>query len=458
MDIFFLIVVVTALVLLGFSAGRGTRFAGLQKDAAAAAASGRSEARPAPDAQGRFLALIQVNRFIVLRRTIGFAIASALLEELAQRARASISGATIGRIGRSTIEVSFPAADADTAHELLTELGRTLERRIDVEGIAIDVSLTIGAVPEDGTSSIEELVERTQIACEAARRRHVHIAFYDPAEEAEITSRLALLRDLKSACTDGSFFLCYQPKLDVRTASIPAAEALLRWRHSERGLIPPDIFIPLAEETGEIRAVTQWVIDRALADHRRLAEAGHVLKIDVNISGLLLADADFVDWLLALARGHPDALGLEITETAIISDPETALANLDRLVAAGLHIAIDDYGSGLSSLAYLKQLPAHELKIDKLFVSGLTTSHRDPLLVRSSIDLAHALDMKVTAEGVDNGIALSLLKVMGCDLIQGYFVAAPLTYDELYAFLASDAHVAKLAAPKAPWAMSAKVI
>ena len=223
---------------------------------------------------------------------------------------------------------------------------------------------------------------------------------------------------------------------------IDSVEALIRWKHPDRGIVPPDHFIGLAEETGAIADVTRWVVQKAVADHKLMSAAGQAVPIYVNLSGRLVADAEFTRWLLTQIAELPAGdLGLEITETAIISDPKHALANLQILAEAGAPIAIDDYGAGLSSLAYLKQLPATELKIDRLFVMGLTSSHRDPLLVRSTIDLAHALEMEVTAEGVENGPTLALLRTMGCDLIQGFFIARPMPLEDLQRLLGEGVQV-----------------
>ena len=186
------------------------------------------------------------------------------------------------------------------------------------------------------------------------------------------------------------------------------------------------------------------MLARAVADQAVLAESGHPIEIYVNLSGQLLADPQFAARALATVAGSAAPIGFEITETAVIDDPETAIRHLHAFREAGVRIAIDDYGSGLSSLAYLKQLPAHELKIDRMFVSGLVDSHRDPLLVRSSIDLAHALEMEVTAEGVDNPMSLALLRVMGCDLLQGYLISPPVSLPELLTFLGNDTHLREL--------------
>ena len=257
----------------------------------------------------------------------------------------------------------------------------------------------------------------------------------------------SLADDLEAAIVRNEFFLCHQPKLRARGGQFEAVETLVRWRHPTRGLIGPNDFIGLAEERGEIRRITEWVIRQALVEQRALTACGHTLAFNVNISARVLADRDFADWVLTTIRDAAGPIGFEITETAMIADPEGALRNLHLFADAGIKIAIDDYGAGLSSLAYLKQLPAHELKIDRMFISGLSSSHRDPLLVRSTIDLAHALDMEVTAEGVDSPAALALLKVMGCDVIQGFLIAMPMPLGELRAFLDARADMVPESVP-----------
>ncbi|UAK24472.1 EAL domain-containing protein [Sphingomonas nostoxanthinifaciens] len=249
------------------------------------------------------------------------------------------------------------------------------------------------------------------------------------------TGAAALADGLETAIVRNELFIVHQPKMRARTGEIGEVETLVRWQHPTHGLIGPNDFIGLAEERGEIRRITEWVIRQAIVEQHGLAQCGHTLAFNINISARLLADRDFADWALATVREASGAIGFEITETALIADPEGALRNIHLFADAGIRIAIDDYGAGLSSLAYLKQLPANELKIDRMFVSGLSSSHRDPLLVRSTIDLAHALEMEVTAEGVDSPAALALLKVMGCDIIQGFLIAQPMRLGELRAFL-----------------------
>lgn len=249
------------------------------------------------------------------------------------------------------------------------------------------------------------------------------------------TPQRRLLRDLPTALRNGDIFLVYQPKLHLRSGEVSGVEALVRWNHHTLGAISRKSLIPLAEERGQIRELTTWVLRRALLDQARLAESGHIISIYINVSAILLADADFVRDICTLVGPGTGEIGLEITETALIETSPTALTNLDRIIKLGIPISIDDYGSGLSSLAYLKQLPAKELKIDKMFISGMTLSHRDPLIVRSTIDLAHALGLSVVAEGVESLAALALLKVMGCDYAQGFLISPALPIAELESYL-----------------------
>ena len=201
-------------------------------------------------------------------------------------------------------------------------------------------------------------------------------------------------------------------------------------------MVMPSDFIAAAEEVQRIDGLTIWTIRRALRDQMTLRAAGYDLRIFINISGQLLSDAHFVETVCAIVEANPDAkLGFEVTETPVIRDPECAIANLNRFDAIGVRISIDDYGAGLSSLAYLKQLPARELKIDKLFITQLTSSNRDPLIVRSTIDLAHALEMEVVAEGVETGAQLRRLQRLQCDLAQGFHFSEPVTDAEFDRFL-----------------------
>ncbi|WP_374944534.1 EAL domain-containing protein [Sphingomonas sp.] len=404
----------------------------------------RLETRGAAPARG-FVAVMEIDRFAALRQRIGYALANALIRDLAERLRTTLNGCQLGRVGRTSVEFAFDAASVESAGDTLRRLVAALEQPFTIDGYTFDLSLAVGAVDAGDQVVDDRQLDRAAAALLIAQERHEKVRIVDFADQpASDIDQLVIMRELPGAMRNGEISLYYQPKLRARTDTIDSAEALLRWHHPEFGLLRTDKVIELAEATGAIRDLTFWVIDRALADRARLADGGRAITIFVNISGILLPDTGFADWALARLADAGGTIGFEITETAVIHDPQVAIANLQRFAAAGIKIAIDDYGSGLSSLAYLKQLPADELKIDRMFVSGLTESHRDPLLVRSSIDLAHALEMEVTAEGVDDPISLSLLRIMGCDMMQGYLISPPLPLEALAKFLHDDAHLSPL--------------
>ena len=399
----------------------------------------------------RFLAVAEIERFLPLRRRVGYAAANALMTTLSERIVAAIGDASIGRIGRTSIEFVFTAPDRGIAAVVLERAVSALAEPIVVAGFDLVLPSTIGAVDLGTGELYDEAVDIAAAAVLDAQQVHRTVIIVDPVlPTVAAVDDLTLLGDMARAMENGALQVHYQPKLRARTNTIEAAEGLLRWDHPLIGKVPIEPLIRLAEETGAIRRLSEWVIARAVLDRGTLEADGHDITIWVNLSGVLLPDAAFTARALELVAGSGGKIGFEITETAVIGDPERALANLAAFRAAGIRIAIDDYGSGLSSLAYLKQLPAQELKIDRLFIKELVSSHRDPLLVRSSIDLAHALEMEVTAEGVDDPVALALLRIMGCDLIQGYLIAPALPILEFRRLLSDRVHLDALAAPAVP--------
>ena len=278
------------------------------------------------------------------------------------------------------------------------------------------------------------ILERAEQALENARLRGRSTLATDKIASQGV-GNLDLATDLALAVQRNELFVVYQPKVHVRRRAIFSAEALIRWQHPILGLVMPDSFIALADSSGEIRAITLWTLRRVIDDQQQLAAEGHALRVFINISGALLTDRVFIDAACALVAEFDADIGFEITETSVIQDPDLAIANLTRCADMGIVLAIDDYGSGLSSLSYLKRLPVSELKIDKMFITQLTSSHRDPLIVRSTIDLAHALGMEVTAEGVETPAALALLSVMGCEMVQGYLISPPLAFAAFQSYL-----------------------
>ena len=389
----------------------------------------------APAAGSAYLVLARLDGLAKLTSRIGPEASRVILTALRDRILRRLPSARIGRTGHGVVEFTFHADDLAGAEAEMHRLHAQLERTFEVEGERFAFPAVMGAAAVMVGAPFSRTVELAERALVKAESEGGKCAFFCERERSDGSERLALMRDLRAAIAEGELTVVHQPKLNLRTGAVDAVEALVRWSHPERGLVAPDQFIGLAEDTGDIGALTRHVLLTALADQVRLAQAGFVVAMHVNLSGRLVADEAFCAWVLEVCGGSAGRLGLEITETAVIADPDRALKHLRAFADAGVAVAIDDYGSGLSSLAYLKALPARELKIDKTFVLGLSSSHRDPLIVRSTIDLAHALEMEVTAEGVDDPVAMALLRVMGCDRVQGFHVSPPLTLGALTDFL-----------------------
>ncbi|WP_299646461.1 GGDEF domain-containing phosphodiesterase [Sphingomonas bacterium] len=388
--------------------------------------------------------LVEVADFSQLRRRLGVQRADLVAVDVAERVAAVLPGAMVGRVGRNLIEVSLSSEHADGADFAKRALQHAFLQPLLIDGEPHCLRLVIGgATALPGRLDEVSLVERAELALMDARDA--------PAElPAKATADREIGRELHAAIARDELFVHYQPKLHLRRQKIVSVEALIRWHHPQRGLVLPNDFIPHAERDGAIAAVTLWTVRQVIADQRVLIRNGYPLPVFINMAGALLSDASFIDEVIALIVNSGAKLGVEITETSVIGDPEGAIRHLQRLSDIGVVVTIDDYGAGLSSLAYLKQLPASELKIDKLFVTELTSTHRDPLIVRSTIDLAHALDMEVVAEGVETPASLALLSVMGCDMVQGYLISRPVALEALLAFLREDRHLAIAVAPRSP--------
>lgn len=360
----------------------------------------------------------------VIRNLLGPKTAAEILSGLARKARELETLAVPPSIGLNSITLSFSATDgADTAMHI-TDSVAVLSEGVDVAGATFNCSVR-ATILADASDATKPAKPRTP-----SENRN-------PCEEDSPAFRMELLRGLHDGLTNGEVTLAYQPKVDLRSGAICSAEALLRWARPDGQQVNIGELVTLCEQTGTIRELTQWTAAKAVADNEQFLAAGHSLLIFVNVSGSLLADKGFADDLLQLLSQTPARIGIEITETAVIADPEAAISNLDRFAKAGIAIAIDDFGAGLASLEYLQRLPASELKIDRAFIAELSSSHRNPLITRATIDLAHALDMRVTAEGVDDELSMALLRIMGCDLAQGYLISRPLDPLKFVDFLRS---------------------
>jgi len=384
-----------------------------------------------------FAAAVGINRLREMRHALGYRLVSKLVRELTQRFCLADDGLRFERLSSEVLGVTFESDNADSARAMIERLRDAVEGPLHLADGSVEVRLTIGLAGPGETSGVRDLVEQAQAALEDAWRSGARFKLFEERDFVAACENIGLMSDLRTAIAEDRLEMVYQPKLRLATGEIEGVEALVRWDHPTLGPIPPLRFVPIAEKTGDIRKLTDWVIDRTLDDREKLVAGGQAPVIYVNISAELVDDDAFASSLLARLAPLNGGIGIEITETAVIANAERALPYLEKLAAAGVKIAIDDYGVGLSSLSYLKQLPATELKLDRMFITNLGTSHRDPMIVRSTIELAHGLGLLVTAEGVDNADALALLKVMRCDLVQGFSIAKPMPASELASYLSS---------------------
>lgn len=328
----------------------------------------------------------------------------------------------------------------------------TLSKPYFVSGLQARFKLSFGCAlcPEDGISA-EVLLRRATIALENARRHGLPLKFYQQGNDEAYLRRLRLVDELGQVLERGGdqLYLVYQPKMDLVTNKVMAVEALTRWQHPEEGFISPDLFIELAEQSGLINRLTDWVFETVFVQLQTWQQAGIDLEVAVNVAATSFSSPDFsyrlLNQLAASTQSREASqrapLSLELTERDILSNKEIGLANIDRLRNNGIKVAIDDYGLGESSLSQLKSLPVDELKLDKSFILNLDSSVRDQMIVKSTIQLAHDLNLKVVAEGVENKASLALLRAMGCDSIQGYYLCKPIVADEITRWMEQYAYL-----------------
>jgi diguanylate cyclase (GGDEF)-like protein len=374
--------------------------------------------------------LMDLDHFKYVNDTLGHPIGDLLLREVAVRLQTvgTGEGDVVARLGGDEFALLLPAGGVAEAQRLARAILRALELPMTLQSHVVDVCASIGIAvfPEHGSEGAT-LLRRADIAMYAAKRNNCGVAVWDEGADQHSSERLSLLGDLRKAVDNDELTLAYQPKVALRGAGGEHyAEALVRWRHPTRGLVQPLEFIPFAEQTGYIRAITQWVLAHAIAQCAKWRLDGLSMNVSINLSTRDLMDVTLPDRFVALLKRHRCSaqwITLEITESAVLDDPAHAIKNLERLHALGCKLAIDDYGTGYSSLAYLRRLPVHELKIDKSFVIGMATDAGDALIVRSTIELAHNLGLSVVAEGVENDATLDRLRAMGCDMVQGYLLS-----------------------------------
>ena len=388
-----------------------------------------------------------VDQFARMRGVLGFELALEVIGHLGARLALLEPDWLIGRTAGDALTAVFPAESSEAACRRVQEVRDSLESAVPVGGHLVDVRMTTGL----GFGPTTHLIRDADLALDAARAQGLRHAAFDDRARVRAADSLGLMPELRRAMGGEGLTLAHQPKWDVRREGVTGVESLIRWTHPDRGPIPPDAFIGLAEDTGDIRALTEWVVIHALAEQAQLAAQGRSLCFSINLSGRLVGDRRYTRWLLDALTAAQAPICMEVTETAVIGDPKAAMATFAALTEAGIGVSIDDYGSGLSSLAYLKQIAADELKLDRSLVVDVARSARDALLIRSTVDLAHGLGMKVVAEGVEQATDMALLAGLGCDLIQGWHVARPMPLLQLSDFLSQwpEPQAQTVAAPAA---------
>jgi diguanylate cyclase (GGDEF)-like protein len=386
------------------------------------------------------LLLMDLDHFKEINDTMGHQTGDLLLQEVGRRLQGALrKAATVARLGGDEFAVLLPGVNGEGAILAARELLKVLESSFLIGEIAFDARASIGIAiyPQHGDDK-ENLMRHADIAMYAAKRSAGGYRVYSPALDCYSPQRLARMAGLHRAIDNHQLSLAYQPKINLGTATVVGVEALARWRHPEFGLISPEEFIPMAERTGFIKPLTIWGLNSALGQARSWQEQGLNISVSVNLSPRLLHDINFPDRVVEVLETHdlaPEQLELEITENTIMADPTCSLEILTRLSRLGVALSIDDFGTGYSSLAYLKKLPVNAVKIDKSFVINMSTDSNDALIVRSIIDLAHNLGLKVIAEGVETREVWDRLVTLGCDQAQGYYMSRPLPSAEMTQWL-----------------------
>jgi len=385
---------------------------------------------------------IDLDRFKSINDSLGHDVGDLLLQEVAQRISARLRAMdTVARLGGDEFVIlmeDLQAVDdcACLAQDLIAEIARPIMLR--EHRIEIGASMGMAFFPEDGDDPLE-LMKRADMAMYAAKAAGRNTYRFFQQEMLDLTSaRLSLEMELRHAIANGELVLHYQPKVDLSSGCCAGVEALVRWRHPQRGLVPPGAFIPMAEESGLIVDIGDWVLAAACQQMAEWRAAGRAIKVAVNVSMRQLEAGDLLERIMALTASYglkPEDLEVELTESVVMADPESIIGLFARLREAGVTVAVDDFGTGYSSLAYLRRLPIDVLKIDRSFVKDADRDEEDAQIVKTIVALGQALKLTLIAEGIESSSQADLLRALGCDLAQGYLFSRPLPADELVAWL-----------------------
>ncbi len=400
----------------------------------------RSTITIAQRTKGRFAVIVlDLDRFKMVNDTLGHGVGDRLLREVSRRLKKTVRDCdTVARLGGDEFVLLLGGGD-DIALEVSDRILVAMSRPLRVADQQIDIGLSIGIAmyPEHGQDEAT-LLRNADAAMYRAKQQRTGRCLFDGDQRELQRSHLSMLGEMRTALSRGQFELEYQPKLNMRSGLIVGLEGLVRWNHPTRGRVPPNEFIPFAEESGFMRELTQWVVAEGSRFGAELARAGLNLRVSVNVAAHDIESPEFcenIGRILAKTKLDPKRLCLEITESGVVSETETALRNLHKIAAQGVKLSVDDFGTGYATLKQLQRLPVHELKIDRSFVSGLHRHRGNETIVRATIDLAKQLGLEVVAEGVETLKELRVLASMGCDEVQGYFLSKPLPAGEVVSWV-----------------------
>src|SRR5919201_532701 len=385
---------------------------------------------------GGGLLLVDLNRFKEVNDTLGHHHGDEVLRQLGPRLRSAFREEDlVARLGGDEFAVFMPDADTAAAQRAVDALQAALYKPVEVDGVSIELDASVGLAwyPAHGTD-VDTLLQRADVAMYRAKAQQRHLVIYRPEDDFHSPARLALVGDLRRAINEEQLVLHYQPQIDLGQGVPVAVEGLVRWGHPQRGLLPPLEFIAAAEHTGLIKDLTYRVLELGLKDLRQWQEMGREIALSLNVSVRSLLDRHFpaeVERLLMLHQAAANSLTLELTESSLMVDPTVAKRAMHDLSEVGVSFAIDDFGTGYSSLAYLTDLPVRELKIDKSFVLAMNSDPRNRIVVHSTIELACNLGLRTVAEGIEDADTLESIRLLGCEVGQGYHISRPLPLTEL---------------------------
>jgi diguanylate cyclase (GGDEF)-like protein len=388
--------------------------------------------------------VMDIDRFKEINDALGQDVGDQLLKQVGPRLGSILRKSdTVARLGGDEFGIVVgELGGATDAEDIASKIRASLRIPFELEDLPVEAGASIGlALYPDHGDAADELIRRADVAMYVAKGRNARIAVYSSDQDTYTRERLTLLSALRRAVEGGEIRLHYQPKVALDTGQVIGVEALARWSDGERGNVPPDVFVPLAEQAGLIRPLTSLVLRSAIRQAKSWADAGLYLKVAINVSTRDLEDRALPAQVVGLLEDHGlthDSIQLEITEGAAMERSGAALDVMQELSRAGIALSIDDFGTGYSSLAYLQRLPVRELKVDRSFVTDLASSENDMEIVRSTLSMAHSLGLTVVAEGVEDGVALGLLREMGCDVAQGYHIARPMPAVELKRWLSAN--------------------